>query len=385
MIKSGLFLQANEPSRIMEKYVVFDFDSLVGHSAKNPNMLSDEQLEEVRERVSQLDWVTIVTSTSGKGYHLYVFVDDIPCENHNVHACLAKGILDKMSLECSGYDFGAKIDVCGFQFWMYHDKMFLEDGTANPKSFEIKQRGRTLGKDEMPENWRDYKKVVSGSGVKNVSPYPVLGIRKDLDDAFYELIGRNKRILLDEEHERLLTYLKSRTDAHWFWSGDSNMLVTHTHVLKDAHIALGLKGIFETTSNGSNLAEQNCFCYPLTNGAWSVLRYGKGVNEASTWLQESDKHTRCIFNQLSGYYSVCRHYGGTEDPEEKTFHFDSTDILQDLLGALECDIEIPKIFLGRGFSLVISKKTSKVSIYLNIERVDPSPEVFKGWITKLRP
>lgn len=368
----------------VSKYVAYDFDSLIGHSDKNPNMLSDEQLEEIRNMVSNLDWVTVIRSTSGTGYHLYVFVDDIPCENHSIHACLAKGILDKMSLNCSGYDFKAKLDVCGYIMWDYHDKMFLEDGTRNPRSFEIVKQGRTLGKDEIPQNWREYKKVVIGSGIKHVSPYPILGIRKDLDDAFYELIGRNKRIPLDDEHQRLITYLKSQK-AHWFWSGDSNMLVTHTCVLKDAHIALGFKGIFDTTSNGSNLAEQNCFCYPLANGAWSVLRYGKGVSEANNWLQESDKHTRCTYNQLSGYYSVCKHYGGTEDPEEKTFYFDSTDILQDLLSALECDIKIPIIFKSRSFRLIISKKTSKVSINLDIERDDPSQEHVKGWIRKLRP
>lgn len=367
----------------VSKYVVFDFDSLIGHSANNPNMLTDEQLEEVRERVSRLDWVTIIRSTSGTGYHLYVFVDDIPCENHSVHASLAKGILDKMSLECSGYDFGAKIDVCGYQFWMYHDKMFLKDGKVNPRAFELVQQGRTLGKDELPENWREYKKAIESSGTRNVSAYPVLGIRKDLDDAFYELIGRNKRIPLDDEHKRLIEYLKTRKDAHWFWSGDSNMLVTHTCVLKDAHIALGLKGLFDTTSGGSNLAEQNCFCYPLPDGAWSVLRYGKGVKEADSWLQESDKHTRCYYNQLSDYYSVCRHYGGTEDPEEKTFHFESTDILVDLLKALESDIEVPRIFFGRGFKLIISKKTSKVSINIDIERDDPNN--VEKWIRKPRP
>ena len=51
-------------------------------------------------------------STGGSGLHLRTYLDSIPCENHTVHAALARAILGMMSSECN-FDFASQIDCCG--------------------------------------------------------------------------------------------------------------------------------------------------------------------------------------------------------------------------------------------------------------------------------
>ncbi len=363
------------------KYVVYDFDALVGHSVNNPNLLSDDELQEIQDKLADIDWVTIRRSTSGKGLHVYVFVDDVTTNTHTEHSALAKSILDLMSLQCDGYSFKNKIDVCGHIFWIWHEKMFDENGVKIPRAFELLKEGRTLRKDEIPFNWKEQTKVITGE-VRKLSPFPVLGHRPDLDALFDEITGKKKKIELDEGHQLLIKYLESRSDQHWYWSADYHMLVTHTAVLRDAHKTLNFKGFFETTSGGSNLADPNCFCYPLPDGAWSVLRYGKGIKESESWIHEEDKYTRCYYNQKSNFYDVCRHFKGAEDPDGKIFQFESTDILVDLMSALGEKITLPEIFRGRSFYVEVAKKDSLLSIIIPKEGDDPFVE---GWFAKSRP
>ncbi len=55
-------------------WVAYDFDSILGHSARHTKKLSPSELEDIRTKVESVEWVTLRRSTSGSGLHIYVFL-----------------------------------------------------------------------------------------------------------------------------------------------------------------------------------------------------------------------------------------------------------------------------------------------------------------------
>src|SRR5690606_15037022 len=87
--------------------------------------------------------------------HLYVHMLIENIANHTEHAALARAILGMMSAE-AGFDFGAQVDVCGGNMWLWHRKMTTENGGLSiVKPFE-----RILTEADLPLNWRDHIEVV---------------------------------------------------------------------------------------------------------------------------------------------------------------------------------------------------------------------------------
>jgi len=95
----------------LSRWVAFDFDAISGHSDKHAKKLTEAELENLKKQVENVDWVTLRKSTSGKGLHLYVFLDPVPTSNHTEHAALARAVLGKLSAT-TGFDFVAKVDTC---------------------------------------------------------------------------------------------------------------------------------------------------------------------------------------------------------------------------------------------------------------------------------
>jgi len=94
-------------------WVGFDFDSLTNHTEG----LTQDNLEEVKNRALSLDYVTARTSKSGKGIHLLVYLAPKPItRNHSEHSDLAKHVLDRMSDDC-GFNFRSAADCCGLILW----------------------------------------------------------------------------------------------------------------------------------------------------------------------------------------------------------------------------------------------------------------------------
>jgi hypothetical protein len=75
------------------RWVAFDFDSLIGHKVG----LSDSELSTISDQLSVIPWVTVRTSTSGRGLHIYIFLGgpfkELEVSNHHEHAALARAIL----------------------------------------------------------------------------------------------------------------------------------------------------------------------------------------------------------------------------------------------------------------------------------------------------
>ena len=228
------------------KWVAFDFDAITGHSDKHAKKLSDEEMSAVRKMAEDIEWVTTRRSASGRGLHLYVFLNDFPTANHHEHAALARSILSMMSA-LARFDFINKVDVCGGNMWVWHRKMTKEN-----RGFELLKQGTVL--DSIPPNWKDHVKVVTGQRRK-IAP---MFIEEKNADLFDELTGQRPHIKLDDEHKKLLDWLRDNNCVAW-WDTDHHMLVTHTIHLAEAHVALDLKGVFKTASKGDDKGnDHNC-------------------------------------------------------------------------------------------------------------------------------
>lgn len=223
----------------MSQWVAFDFDAITSHSKG----LTVNELDTIRKSVEQIPWVTVRRSTSGKGLHLYVFLS-VPTENHDEHAALARAVLGMMSA-IAGVDFSTKVDACGGNMWVWHRKM------AGTEGLVLLKQGVELT--EIPENWRDHLKVITGSRRKNLPQFV------ENPESFDELAGQRTKVPLDEDHKKLIAFLRE-SNAMWWWDADHHMLVTHTIHLKEAYQALSFRGVFDTIAQGTEKgADHNCF------------------------------------------------------------------------------------------------------------------------------
>ena len=351
----------------VSKWVAYDFDAIVGHSDKHASKLTNQQLDEVREAACGIEWVTVRKSTSGSGLHLYVFLDNIPTSNHNEHAALARAILGMMSA-ITGFDFASKVDICGGNMWVWHRKMEGTDGLRVIKSGEKLM--------EVPNNWRDHVKVITGKRRKNLPQ----DIKEDSDaeDLFAELTGQRPNVPLDNEHKRLVEYLRE-TEAMWWWDQDHHMLVTHTHYLSQAHKDLGLKGFFESNTGATNTNEQNCFLFPLRKGAWTVRRYSIGVQEHESWSQDGAGWTRCFFNREPDLTTAARAFGGLEDPKGG-FIMREAEIAEKVAELLGVRLNVGTPMRGRE-THIKEHKDGRLLVEVERKEQDLADEM-KGWLPK---
>lgn len=314
-------------------WVGFDFDSILGH-AKG---LDDNELDKVRDAIKSIPYGTLRRSKGGKGFHLYIhFARPIPTANHTEHACLAKFILSQLS-GLIGFDFNEKADKAGGVLWIWHRK-----GSKSLKSFEVIKEGKLL--DNVPDTWRSFE-LPAKKRANNFNS-------EQLDD----LLTKTKRVHLDDDHRKLLQWFANRKTL-WWWDAELEMLVCHTKDLEDAHGELKCRGIFETISTGRDRPnDQNCFCFPISNGAWVVRRHGLNTQEVSTWVTETNGWTKCFFNRHADLETVSRANDGVKT-SKGSFVFTSASKVIEALGALQIylSVEDEKLLDGRDTTLLMSK------------------------------
>ena len=348
----------------VSKWVAFDFDNCINHTIG----LTHAELEEIRKSVIDIDFVTARKSTSGLGLHIYVFLNDVPTENHNEHAALARSILGMLSA-LSGADLQSKVDTVGGNMWVWHTKMLDTDGLT------LLKQGNVLS--DPPKNWRDHIAVTSNTRKRNI---PSTILVKDLSD-FERMVSERPTIDLDDEHKRLIAFLEEE-NALWWWDSDHHMLVTHTKWLEMAHEELSFIGLFSTVSAGTNQNEQNCFCFPLRSGAWTVRRYSKGIQESPSWDQDSQGWTRTYLNREPSFDSACRTRGGVERKDGSFFFSDASASLA-VLTMLNQPIDLPAKYLGRESSLKMTKN-NKILITLKRETSDTAEGMDDWYVEKGR-
>jgi hypothetical protein len=352
----------------VSRWVAYDFDSIMSHKQG----LTTQELLSIQEEALKIPYLTVRKSTSGNGLHFYIFLDSVKTNNHNEHQALARAILGQLAAE-TGYDFSNTVDVCGGNMWVWHRKMTKEN-----EGLKLIKQGGLLTK--IPANWKDHIKVVSGSRRKNMPQVIEQQVENisNLDKTFMELVGQYIREQLDEEHKKLISYLK-QIDAVWWWDQDNNMLVTHTTHLKETHENLNLRGIFNT--NSSHSSPHNCFCFPLRRGGWVVRRFTPGVQEHESWDQDGSGWTRCYFNTDPNLSTASRNHEGIEHPSGG-YVFREAEQAQKAALALGADLNLPNWALSRESKLK-THKDGRLTVEINKES-DDNPEKMKGWVPEGR-
>lgn len=351
----------------VSKWVAFDFDAIVGHSDKHNKKLTENELKTIEDVVREIPWVSLRYSTSGKGLHLYVLLNDVPTANHSEHAALARSILGVLSATAS-FDFQSKVDICGGNMWVWHRKM---KGTNGLKILKI---GNIFT--DVPSNWRDHVQVVTGRKKKVVPSFIAESEHDGIETLFEELSGQRAGVTLDPIHQKLIEYLQ-QNNASWWWDQDHNMLVAHSYDLKQAHEELGYKGIFTTIATGREHGiDHNLFAYPLRNGGWVVRRYTPGVKETDTWDQDGNGWTRCYYNVQPDLKMAARAFGGIEDPSGG-FVFKQAESAEKAVLMLGSTLNLPPEMVMREAKLKVLKDGRVAA-----ELLHNSNDVLPGWLLK---
>lgn len=356
-------------------WVAFDFDAILGHSEAHEAKLSDAELQNVRKKSCEIPWVTVRKSTSGNGFHLYVFLDGVETANHTEHQALARAILSKMSA-LAGYDFTSKVDACGGNMWIWHRK-FDQAGGKDGQGLILIKEGTTLK--DIPINWKDHVKVSAGKRNRATLPF----VKEQELDWFDEMCGQHPKVPLDEDHKKLMETL-DQMGALWWWDSDRHMIVCHTADLKSAHDKLSMKGIFNTIAQGAEQgSDQNCFAFPMKRGAWVIRRHTRGVNEESTWDQDGSGWTRCYLNREPDLMTASRAHGGIED-EKGGFVFGAAEVAIEAMKDLGAHIQedLPSAFLTR--QAIVRPHKDGRRLILEIAKADVDPNVKHGWILKAK-
>lgn len=352
------------------RHLGFDFDSITGHAAGIG--IDKEQLEAVKEAATKIPWVEVRKSTGGKGLHLYVYFDEagVPTENHTVHAALGRAVLGMMSTE-TGFDFASQIDACGGNMWVWHKKMTR----ANEGLKLIKPAAQKLSASDLPVNWRDHIEVVKSRGGK----IRVEGVPEDEMDAFELLASSRRKVPLDKKHKDIIDALKT-SGYSTFWVSDHHMLQSHTCALvKIAEDTdLKIQGLFKTNSAGRNPGEQNCFMYPLDNGAWKVYRYSQGTAEAETWTQDDGGYTTCYFNRRPSLDEAATALGGAKR-SGGGFEFDTAEDAIKVVEALGEKVQLPEGMEEREAHVSTNKDGVVVLAVKRESKTEARP---RGWASK---
>jgi len=353
----------------VSRWVGFDFDSIVGHAAGVG--VSDEELDQIRERACTIPWVEVRKSTGGGGLHLYIHLDAIPTKNHTEHSALGKTVLDQLST-LAGFDFSAAVDVYGGNMWVWHRKVTQE----NQGLLLLREAEYALEEGALPVYWRDNLEVIT----RRRSKVTIRGVNPE-DQGYVEGLSNSKIVVsLTPAHQRVIEYLcESGFTTHWVH--DHNLLQTHTVALKgllDNHREeLDLKGFFETVSTGEDPGKPNAFMFPLDDGAWKVFRF-EDSREHPTWSCPGDGYGFCYFNKDPDLATASLSAGGLEDEAENSYMFPTVQEARVAVEALGATIDLGEEWNDRQVNLKTSK-TGKLVIRIEKKTPETGP---RGWVDK---
>lgn len=354
-------------------WVAFDFDAITGHSEKHTKKLNDAEIEQIKNAVANIPYVTLRKSTGGKGLHIYVFLHPTHTENHNEHAAVARAILSQLS-GIAGFDFSSKVDICGGNMWVWHRKLASTAG----EGLRLLKTATALA--TVPANWRDYTKVVSGRRMKNLPKFieTQADTQHDIEDTFNELTGQRLRQPIDSEHKAVMNWLTENYPSAVWWDAEHYMLVTHTALLKEVHTALNLRGKFETNAGGSEKGfDHNCFLFPIARGGWSIRRYTLGVAEHAYWQQDGAGWTSCFFNREPTLAQASNLFEGIEDADG-SYWFACGERAQEAANLLGANLDLPPWARQLKCQLKLHKSGRLIA---TLEKSADSPHLV-GWLAK---
>lgn len=363
----------------------YDIDSIINHKEG----LSEKDIEHIILRITDIPYVTAIKSTSGKGIHLYIHLDEpIPTSTHTEHAAIARSLLGTLSVDAC-FNLNNSIDVCGMVLWIWHRKI-----EGNPNAFKlIKEATINFPKEKVPSSWRTHIDVICGKKRRIRAP---LGkntddetLTSEEDQLFQIMAAATRSSPLDEKHKILLDWFKENSKRDWWWDSDHAMLVCHTLDLKQAHTVLGFKGVFYTNSSGST--EQNCYAFPSEDGSWVIRRHSRGVNEHPSWTVDPSGWTRCNYNVESDLGTCVRANGGLENASGDYVFFNlelGLKALEDL-GVTEISDILKRnpvyesILSKRSFTIRPKKENKIILMFDKLKDVDENLNI-QGFVSNKR-
>ena len=135
--------------------VGFDYDAIETH--KSGSGVEADKLTYVMDVAKRVDYVEVRKSTSGTGYHLWVWFDpnNLPeTANHTEHSALARAVLLKMSHD-AGFDFAADVDCMGSNMWICAKRATKQNGGL----MLVHAAKRPLT--DYPQDWREQLEVIN--------------------------------------------------------------------------------------------------------------------------------------------------------------------------------------------------------------------------------
>jgi hypothetical protein len=332
-------------------FVAMDIDSIRNHVKG----LQIDDLDRIITAIKTLDYVEIRRSTSGQGYHLYVWLDLIPTANHDEHAAVGRAILGKMCHDAQ-LDFVEDVDKHGRNTWIWSIR-----GQTNDSFRQVKASTTTITEIDIPE-WRDHIAVVQRKTVK-----------VEHGEADEESCARST-VKRDAEHELILEALMKQP-YHLAWVPDYGCYHVHTLALKAVHEKLDLKGAFATDSDGQSTF--NAFMFVRPGGVFHVVRLRK-TTEHSLWGNTTTGLACIPYNCMLPPEVACRVVGGVKTAPGR-FTCKNYDMAKEAAALYK--IDLPPIpgddrafdFIFRGDSLTIETERNG--------KKEPIPD---GWGPKAR-
>ena len=236
---------------------------------------------------------------------------NIPTENHTIHSVLAKAILGKISAD-TGRDFAADVDAYGAILFIWSKR-----ASDDKHSFELlKSSTQILNEADLP-NWR--AAVLPPRARKKRSTTGAAEQTSDdsAADNWDELCSSFTVVSNDAEHNAILDEYQGRG---WplLWVAEQNCYHLHTAGLAEVHEALKLRGIFKTTSPGSDKTRPNCFAFVRPKGAFFIVRF-QTPTEAPGWSATADGKPCILFNVVPNLRTACLAAGAVEGNDLYTF------------------------------------------------------------------
>ena len=339
----------------VSRLVGYDLDKLFevigddGH-AKG---LTAERIIAIDAILAPIPYVMNRRSTRGAGRHIWIPLDDILCENHTVHAALARAVMLKLARD-TGIDFPEVVDCYGSIIFIASNR-----ATRENRGYECLQKATAkLTEDDLP-GWRNHvsvnKKRLKAKRARSADETESTTEPKARteDDMFEELAASCPTFERDAEHKRIMLEV---TERGWpaDWNEDHGYYETHTYGAAEVHKSLGLLGIFKTNSLGTDKTRANAMFFPRPNGGFYCLRFQDAAEDAS-WKMTSSGRSYCLYNVTPDLRSACIAAGAVEG--SAGFTFPTVEQAQEAANAL--DYKLPELsdrpvnFKIKGNSVVV--------------------------------
>ncbi len=318
--------------------VGYDFDSILNHDEARG--LTEQQLADLLAALKKLPYVEIRRSTSGNGYHVWVWfpVTDLPQVHNRIEMrALARAVLQRMSLD-TGYRFEGDVDHLGDILWICARRATAENGGLSL----VQAAASPL--EDWPRDFLDHVDVITRKRRRT----RLRGANVADADAIDAATNDRPRDCLEPKHREFLKcYAKSGYAG--YWNEDHNCFVCHTQGIAETLKQVQLPGLFETSSNGNDPDKPNCWMYPLSDAAWRAFRFSHGTDEAPTWELSRNGWRTCVIGRTPSLSQLAAKFNGKKT--SKGVAFLSAEDATNALLQLGASIDLPTWFERRPITI----------------------------------